>query len=83
MHHIPSKQARLDFTHITDKVAFQGERYVVTRNGREPIAMISIKDLKTLQAFENRRDIEAAEKAESPIKNMEMLLGKKLKNAWN
>ncbi len=67
MHHIPAKQARLEFTHISDEVAFRGERYVVTRNGRELMAMISMEDLEVLQTLENQRDLELANKAEADI----------------
>jgi len=59
-----AKQARIDFTHIVDEVAFRGERYVITRNGRELIAMVPMSDLETLQTLENKRDLEIAKKAE-------------------
>lgn len=83
MHSIPSKRIREEFTHIMDDVAFCGERYVVTRNGRELVAVISMSDLKELQALENKRDIEAAQKAERyskkhgtvPWNEVEKLLG--------
>lgn len=68
MHSIPAKQARLEFTHIVDEVAFRGERYVVTRNGRELAAMVSMEDLEILQSLENKRDVEIAKKAEEHIR---------------
>lgn len=65
MHHhqIPSKQARQEFTRLTDEVAFQGERYIVTRNGRELMAMVSMEDLRLLQHLEDKQDLEAVEQA--------------------
>lgn len=67
MHSIPAKQARIDFTHIIDDVAFRDDRYVVTRNGRKLVAIVSIEDLEILQELENKRDVEAAQKAEKYI----------------
>lgn len=67
MHHVPAKQARADFTHIVDDVAFRGERYVITRNGRDLVAMVPISDLETLQALDDQKDCEAALRAEKYI----------------
>jgi prevent-host-death family protein len=67
MHSIPAKQARLDFTHLVDEVAFHGERYIVTRNGRELVAMVPMSDLAVLQDLEKKRDIEIAKKVEEHI----------------
>ena len=68
MHKVPAKQARVDFTHITDEVAFHGKRYIVTRNGRDLMAMVPMGDLETLQSLENKRDIEAAKRSEEYIR---------------
>lgn len=67
MHSVPAKQARIEFTHILDDVAFKGERYIVTRNGRDLVAVIPVADLEILQKLENKRDLEAAKKAEKYI----------------
>jgi PHD/YefM family antitoxin component YafN of YafNO toxin-antitoxin module len=68
MRSIPEKQARLEFTHIVDEVAFRGERYIITRNGRKLMAMISMGDLEILKALENRRDAENAKHVEADIR---------------
>ncbi|HXF28737.1 MAG TPA: type II toxin-antitoxin system prevent-host-death family antitoxin [Chlamydiales bacterium] len=65
---IPAKKARHDFTDISDNVAFHGERVIVTRNGRDLFAWVPISDLRTLQAMEDKADIEDAKKAEAYIK---------------
>lgn len=65
---VPAKQARHDFTEISDHVAFQGDRVIITRNGRDLFAWVPISDLEKLQAIENQEDIQAAKKAVADIK---------------
>lgn len=67
MHYVPAKQIRSDFTHIGEDVAFRGERYVVTRNGRDFLAIVSMEDLQMIRAIEDKLDNLAADKAEENI----------------
>lgn len=78
MHTVPAKQARQEFTQIVDEVAYYGERYIVTRNGRELMAMVSIKDLETLQSLENKRDVAIAKKEQSYIQKQGTISWKEL-----
>lgn len=48
---------------IANKVCFSGERFVVKRNGKPSFALISFNDLETLEALEDRIDLEDAKKA--------------------
>jgi prevent-host-death family protein len=56
-------QAREHLSDLADKVAFRGERLCVKRNGKPVFAMVSIEDMKLLEAIEEKIDIEEAEKA--------------------
>ena len=55
--------ARSHLTDIANHVAYKGERITVTRKGRKIFAIISIEDLETLEAIEDRIDLDDAKKA--------------------
>lgn len=61
-------QARSELTEIVNHVAFGHDRYILTRNGKELAAIISIEDLRTLEIFEDKMDVEIAKKADADIK---------------
>lgn len=67
MHSVSAKQVRHDFTNISCDVAFKKERYVVTKNGHDFMAMVPLEDLELIRAIEDRIDNEAAEKSEKYI----------------
>jgi prevent-host-death family protein len=54
-------RARLSDT--LTKVAYQGERVVITRSGKKFVALIPVDDLEFLEALEERIDVEDAKKA--------------------
>jgi prevent-host-death family protein len=56
-------QLKEDFAKTTGKVEFGGERIIVEKHGKPAFAMISIDDLKMLQALEDRIDALDAEEA--------------------
>jgi prevent-host-death family protein len=60
----------LNITEIRDnlseaitRVAFQGERILVRRSGKNLAAIVSVEDLEAIEALEDHRDIEAADAA--------------------
>lgn len=61
-------QARSELTEIVNHVAFGHERCILTRNGKELAAIVSIEDLKTLEDLEDKLDLEAAKRADEDIK---------------
>ena len=63
MEPVPFSKARNQLSDIVNHAAFMGERIVITRNGRPMVAIISIEDLETYEALEDRLDLEAARKA--------------------
>jgi len=55
--------ARSHLTDIANDVAFKGSRAIVTRKGKKLFAIVSIEDLETLEAIEDRVDLDDARKA--------------------
>jgi prevent-host-death family protein len=56
-------EIRDNLSEAISRVAYQGERILVRRSGKDVVAIVSIKDLAALEAMEDRRDIEAADAA--------------------
>ena len=54
---IPLKDIRRNLTNIYEKVAFEDERIVITKNGRKLFALVPICDLQTIEEIENKKDI--------------------------
>jgi PHD/YefM family antitoxin component YafN of YafNO toxin-antitoxin module len=54
---------RLQIRKLADLVRHYGERVCVERNGEMVFAMISYEDLETLEAIEDRIDLETAKQA--------------------
>ena len=55
--------ARSNLAGIANEVAYAGKRVIVTRKGRKLVAIVSIEDLETLEAIEDRIDLDDAKKA--------------------
>ncbi len=65
---ISAKEARQNFTHVGEEVAFHQERYLVTKNGRDFFAIVPLNDLQMLEELENQEDIAIAKKEKEYIK---------------
>ena len=65
---IPFSEARAHFTDIVNEVAYGGERMILTRKGKQLVAIIPLEDLNALEALENKIDLEDAKKALSDVK---------------
>jgi prevent-host-death family protein len=61
-------KARSELTEIVNHVAFSHDRYILTRNGKELAAIVSIEDLKMLEELEDRFDIEITRHVDKDIK---------------
>ncbi|HEV2641068.1 MAG TPA: type II toxin-antitoxin system prevent-host-death family antitoxin, partial [Candidatus Elarobacter sp.] len=63
-----ASRVREEFSDTIDRVAFQGERVIIQRHGKDEAALISIADLALLEALEDQADVAAARAAlaESP-----------------
>lgn len=60
---VPFSEVRAHLTDIVNEVAYGGERVILTRKGRELVAIIPLEDLRALEAIENKIDLEDAKKA--------------------
>lgn len=65
---IPFSDARSDLTQIVNHVAYAHERFILTRNGKEVAAIISVEDLALLEQLEDSLDLEIAKRVEKDIK---------------
>lgn len=65
---IPFSEARTHLTDIVNEVAYGGERIILTRKGKEMVAIIPLEDLRALEALENTMDLEDAKKALRDVK---------------
>jgi prevent-host-death family protein len=58
--HLDASQVRAGFAEAVNRASFGGERTVIRRHGRDVAAVVSVDDLKTLEALEDRLDLEEA-----------------------
>jgi prevent-host-death family protein len=59
-------EARLQFADIVERAQFKKERVIISKRGKEVVAVISVEDLRLLEeleAQEDQEDIAAAEAA--------------------
>ncbi len=63
MGQVNTVDARAQFSEIINRAAFGKERIILTRRGKEIVAMVPIEDVKLLEALEDRIDLEEARTA--------------------
>lgn len=56
---ISTAEARNDFADVINRASFGKERFVLTRRGKELVAIISIEDLALLEEMEDQMDVAA------------------------
>ncbi len=56
-------ELRGGFSEAINRAAFGKERVILTRRGRRVAAIVPLEDVKTLEAIEDKKDIEDAKKA--------------------
>lgn len=71
--------ARESFSDLVNQVAYAGERVELERHGKPVAAIVSIEDVRLLQALEDRLDVEAAEAALADPANREFIPWEKVK----
>jgi prevent-host-death family protein len=69
-------EARESFSTTVNRVAFGGERVVLTRHGRRVAAVVPIEDLELIEALEDARDLDDVRQALADPANRERI-------AWN
>ncbi len=60
---LPVAEARARFADMLNRVAYRGERVLMTRHGKPLAALIPAADLQSLQDFEDEDDLRAARRA--------------------
>ncbi len=63
MRRVNTVDARAQFSEIINRAAFGKERIILTRRGKEIVAVVPIEDVKLLEALEDRIDLEEARTA--------------------
>ena len=63
MTRLAASQARRDLAETINRVAYQGERIVVHRRGKDVAALVPVEDLELLRELEDRLDLDEARKA--------------------
>ena len=53
-------EARASFADAVNRACFGGERTIIRRHGKDVAAAVSIHDFNTLEALEDRLDLEGA-----------------------
>jgi prevent-host-death family protein len=58
--HLSASKVRARLAEAVNRASFAGERTVIRRHGKDVAAVVSVEDLKTLEALEDRLDLEEA-----------------------
>ena len=81
-----ASDARNDFSDVLNRVAYQGERVVLHRRGKDVAVIISLEDLALLEKYEDAQDLrdakaalkEAAKKGTNPLSRVMKELGSEI-----
>ena len=68
---LTTTEAREQFADIVERAQFKKERIVISKRGREAVAVISVEDLRLLELLEAQEDKEDIEAAEAALREME------------
>ena len=60
---LSTTEARENFSETVDRVAYGKERVVLTRAGKELVAIVPVEDLAAMEALEVKRDLRNARAA--------------------
>ena len=72
-------EVRETFSTTVNRVAFGGERVVLTRHGRRVAAVVPIEDLELLEALEDARDFDEVRAALADPENRRPIAWDELK----
>lgn len=72
-------EARESFSTTINRVAFGGERVVLTRHGRRVAAVVPISDLELIEALEDARDLDEVREALADPQNRKPIAWRDLK----
>ena len=72
-------ETRGDFSSTINRVAYGGERVVLTRHGRRVAAVVPVHDLELLEALEDARDLDEVRAALADPENEQPISWEELK----
>ena len=72
-------ETRGDFSSTINRVAYGGERVVLTRHGRRVAAVVPVRDLELLEALEDARDLDEVRAAVADPENEQPISWEELK----
>ncbi len=80
---IAAREFRNEVSDILNRVAYSGERIVITRRGKGVAVLVSVEDAEALEELENRLDVKEARRvlAESKRKGEKPIPWKQAKKA--
>jgi prevent-host-death family protein len=61
-------EARSHLADIANEVIYAGKRAILTRKGKQVVAIVSIEDLEALNAIEDQIDLDDVKKALADVK---------------
>jgi prevent-host-death family protein len=79
MGQVSTVDARSQLSEIINRAAFGKERLILTRRGKEIVAVVPIEDVKLLEALEDKIDLEEARAALSESKKKGTVSWEKIK----
>jgi prevent-host-death family protein len=79
MAEVSTVEARAQFSEIINRAAFGKERMILTRRGKEIVAVVPIEDVRLLQALEDKIDLEEARAALAEAKKKGTVSWNKIK----
>ena len=79
MGQVSTVDARSQLSEIINRVAFGKERMILTRRGKEIVAVVPIEDVKLLESLEDRIDLEEARSALAESKKKGTVSWEKIK----
>lgn len=79
MGQVSTVDARKQISEIINRAAFGKERMILTRRGKELVAVVPIEDVKLLEALEDKMDLEEAREALSKSKKKGTVSWEKMK----
>ena len=81
MGQVSTVDARSQLSEIINRAAFGKERMILTRRGKEIVAVVPIEDVKLLESLEDRIDLEQARAALAESKKKGTVAWEKVKKA--
>jgi len=75
-------EAREQFADLVSKAAFGKERFIITKHGRERVAVIPIEDLRTLERYEEEILLAKSREALADVKEHGVITVAELKEKY-